>query len=319
MLCDTQQGCADSNLVCSHGGPDGAAICHLGCEAGCPNGEFCEPQAQLCQACLAEDTTCDGVDEDCDGVVDDDVPVTQTSCGGAGQCASSGLLSCVNGHMVDSCVPRNLSDNNPCTDDVCDPTTGKVTHPLRAPGSDCSDGNACNGGETCQPQLRLVEPFQHLDPRTAYIHTSSGDPSVDPTPIALASLGVGPGDRIVITRQGSHSSNQTAMGALFSSSTTMLSRDVLNRVPGAIASDGPAVVTGPTFQGSQPTDIPQDFAVSGTGTAVTVPAGAAYLFFGVIDSFYSDNFDADGDYGFRIELSISACVVTQPPPPSCTP
>jgi hypothetical protein len=318
LLCDAQQACADSNLVCSHGGPDGAAICHQGCNAGCPNGEYCEPQAQLCQACLAQDTTCDGIDEDCDGAVDDDVPVTQTSCGGAGQCASSGLLSCVNGHMVDSCVPRNFSDNNPCTDDVCDPTTGKVTHPLRAVGSDCSDGNACNGGETCQSQLRLIAPFQHLDPKTTYIRVVS-DVSIDSTPISLASLGVGPGDRLVITRQGTHSSNQSAMGAVFSSSTTLLSRDQLNRVQGAIASDGPAVFSSNSFQGSQPTDIPQDFAVSGTGTAVTVPAGAAYLFVGTLDSFFADNTDPDGDFGFRIELSSLACVVTQPPAPSCTP
>jgi hypothetical protein len=316
LLCDAQLACADASLVCSHAGPDGAAICHQGCSAGCPDGEYCEPQAQLCQACLSQDTTCDGVDDDCDGVADDDVPATATSCGGSGLCSSSGILSCVNGHMVDSCVPRDLSDNDPCSDDVCDPATGVVTHSLRAVGSDCSDGDACNGSETCQTLLRLVQPFKHLDPRAPYIRTH-GDAAIATTPVALASLGIAPGDRIVITRQGSHSSNQTAMGALFSSSATLLDSDTLNRVPGALMSDAPAVKTGLTFQSAMTTDIPQDFAVSGTGTAVTVPAGATHLFVGVLDSYFGDNTDPDGDFGFRIELSSLGCVVTQPPAPGC--
>jgi hypothetical protein len=39
-------------------------------------------------------------------------------------------------------------DNNPCTADACEPTAGCVFRPVPA-GSSCSDGNACNGEESC--------------------------------------------------------------------------------------------------------------------------------------------------------------------------
>jgi hypothetical protein len=110
------------------------------------------------------------------------------------------------------------------------------------------------------------------------------------------------------------------MGALFSSNATLLANSVQARVPGALASDAPAVVTGATFQGGLPTDIAQDFAVTGTGVTVTVPVGATQLFVGTLDSFFADNSDPDGDFGFRIEMSTLTCVVTQPAlPGECQP
>ncbi len=63
------------------------------------------------------------------------------SCNGAGQCAGG--------------TPLALDDGNPCTADVCDPTTGVAHVPLAA-GLSCADANACDGAETCDGAGRCV-------------------------------------------------------------------------------------------------------------------------------------------------------------------
>ncbi len=55
------------------------------------------------------DLTCDGVDDDCNGVPDDGYVPEATSCGGAA-CRSSGVTSCVNGSVQDSCTPGILPE-----------------------------------------------------------------------------------------------------------------------------------------------------------------------------------------------------------------
>jgi len=44
--------------------------------------------------------------------------------------------------------PGGCDDSNPCTTDAC--VSGQCTHTAVANGTVCSDGNACNGQETCQ-------------------------------------------------------------------------------------------------------------------------------------------------------------------------
>ncbi len=43
------------------------------------------------------------------------------------------------------CADVACDDNNPCTDDACDPTTGKCKHPPNT--APCDDGNACSVGQ----------------------------------------------------------------------------------------------------------------------------------------------------------------------------
>ena len=76
--------------------------------------------------CCSNDADCDDGDA-CNGVESCDL--------------SSG--TCVPGTAVD------CTDQNPCTDDLCDPATGACSNPEAAAGTVCDDGNACTTGDTC--------------------------------------------------------------------------------------------------------------------------------------------------------------------------
>jgi RHS repeat-associated protein len=62
--------------------------------------------------------------------------------------ACNGLETCDGAGMCLAGAPSALDDGNPCTADACDPAGG-VTHAPLPTGISCSDGNACNGVETC--------------------------------------------------------------------------------------------------------------------------------------------------------------------------
>jgi RHS repeat-associated protein len=68
-----------------------------------------------------------------------------TSCADANVC--NGAETCQSATCSPG-TPVAVDDNNPCTDDTCDPTAG-VAHTPRAAGSSCSDFDLCNGTETC--------------------------------------------------------------------------------------------------------------------------------------------------------------------------
>jgi len=172
--------------------------------------------------------------------------------------------------------------------------------------------------------------FVKVDPSAAYLHTS-GDDAANATPIALADLGIAPGDFIRLESVGDFSPSSAnpesdSLSAVFSASDTLLPDTELNRVQDAL--DAGADFTSPvTFYGSETTDIPEDFRISNHATfnsvVVQVPDGASYLFLNTPDGFYSDNTDTDnggaGDFGVQITRLSSAPVdldvlsVNQPP------
>ena len=77
----------------------------------------------------------------------------------AGACAAGTPPNCDDGNActVDTCnpatgcvnAPVTCNDGNPCTADACDPSTGQCVSAPVADGTSCSDGNVCNGLETC--------------------------------------------------------------------------------------------------------------------------------------------------------------------------
>jgi Dictyostelium (slime mold) repeat/Galactose oxidase, central domain len=127
----TSQGvpCSDGNKCNGEETCDGAGACVAGTAPAVDDTnpctvDSCEPVQGVLHLPALQGTAC----------ADSDVCNGQEACDGAGQCMPG------QAPVVD--------DGNPCTDDVCD-ATGGVNHSPRSVGSSCTDGNACNGNETC--------------------------------------------------------------------------------------------------------------------------------------------------------------------------
>lgn len=155
--------------------------------------------------------------------------------------------------------------------------------------------------------------FIQLNPRGTYLQTYSDSGATVSSRIALASLGIQPGDWIRIEGQGYMKRNSATPDetreiiSVFSSNNTLLSADLQFRVPGAIDAgvDFETLNTYYPYSNGHPTDIPEDFAVASASlnfdhVIVQVPAGAAYLFVAPHDCYYSDNSDPNGDFGIEI-------------------
>jgi hypothetical protein len=105
-------------------------------DADCRGGKHCVLSVGVC-AHEDNDGDCGGGgNEECQDAHCSDA----NACNGDESCDASGM--CVGGSAP------STDDNNPCTVDGCDPSTG-VTHIPVPVGASCSDGNACNGAESC--------------------------------------------------------------------------------------------------------------------------------------------------------------------------
>jgi cysteine-rich repeat protein len=156
-ICQLGECVGGGGLVCDDSNPCTADSCapKIGCQftpvnGACDDGNACTLNEQcgngLCiaGAMLGCDDTNVCTTDSCDpesGCIyafnnaacsDDDICTINESCV-AGQCVSESMLAC--------------DDENPCTDDSCDPETGCVHTPNQA---DCSDDNACTAGDHCQ-------------------------------------------------------------------------------------------------------------------------------------------------------------------------
>jgi PEP-CTERM motif len=151
--------------------------------------------------------------------------------------------------------------------------------------------------------------FVPLESTATYLHTYNDSPTPPPAlALRLSDLGFAPGDRLFLHAQGDIDNGpggdtfDFTMG-VFSGSNLLLGNEQRDRVVDAITSDGPGFVSSVTYIGARPTDIPQDFGFNKTGTLVTVPVGAVFLFLAKSDQWYHDNTDPDHDYGVRVGLA----------------
>ena len=129
--CEVGQGtcAAEGTIVC---GPDGAPTCDA--VPGRPGREIC-----------------DGEDDDCDGTVDEDTPNVPVHCG-VGACAAQGVISCIDGCLVEDCTPGEpVAETCNGTDDDCDGRTDEGIVPV---ASTCGEGicaargvRSCEGGQ----------------------------------------------------------------------------------------------------------------------------------------------------------------------------
>lgn len=152
--------------------------------------------------------------------------------------------------------------------------------------------------------------FFALNPQATYLRANESPVPPPALVLDLSDLGFVAGDRLQLQVAGDIDNGPggdvftTTLG-LFSSSSTLLPASQPARVPGALASDGPAFVSEVTYFGGLVTDIPEDFAfgfdnVDNASVVVTVPVGAQFLFLAKHDQLYRDNSDPDQDYGVWI-------------------
>jgi hypothetical protein len=115
-LCNGGETCQAGS--CTAGTPPNCDDGNVCTDDSCDSGTGCQHPAVPDGSSCADGTVCNG-DETCQG----------------GSCASGTALDC--------------DDGNPCTTDGCLPVSG-CEHTALPNDSSCSDGDACNGAETCQ-------------------------------------------------------------------------------------------------------------------------------------------------------------------------
>ena len=152
----------------------------------------------------------------------------------------------------------------------------------------------------------LTDP---LGPKEGYLLVAPGDAATDSVPTPLSALGAVPGQSLRMRGLGDMDSGPggdegLSLIGVYSSSATILPSSNQFRIPGAIDA-GIDFVSSPTFLGSIPTDIPEDFRIATTAApevVVEIPLGAQFLFVGNHDSYWKDNSDPDGDLAVEITV-----------------
>jgi hypothetical protein len=120
--------CLDGNL-CNGTETCQAGACTAGTALDCDDGNACTVDGCDATAGCQHPAALDGT------------PCPDTTvCNGAETCQAG---TCTAG------APLACDDGNPCTTDSCLPISG-CQHPAVPNGTGCSDGDACNGAETCQ-------------------------------------------------------------------------------------------------------------------------------------------------------------------------
>ncbi|MDI7269261.1 MAG: MYXO-CTERM sorting domain-containing protein, partial [Myxococcota bacterium] len=137
-ICNTSGSClpqpdgssCDYLYYCTVGATCTGGVCGGGSPRSCDDGNAC---------------TSDSCNEAADLCLNDAV-TDGTACPDGDLC--NGNETCEAG----VCMPATgvtCDDDNPCTENRCNPGTGACSYPALSDGTSCSDGNVCNGAETC--------------------------------------------------------------------------------------------------------------------------------------------------------------------------
>jgi hypothetical protein len=159
--------------------------------------------------------------------------------------------------------------------------------------------------------------FWGVNTKGDYLLAASDDKPTAPLVIPLAELGATPGKTLRLASVGSYGETTelkdgglTKLGVVFSSSATVKGTGDRNRIPGAIETGKPDLVTGLVkrcvfiFCSLQSTDIAQDFAVTPTATNVVVPAGATHLVVTAAPGTSFPKYDDNSGFGLGISLEV---------------
>jgi hypothetical protein len=153
-----------------------------------------------------------------------------------------------------------------------------------------------------------VKTFVGLDGRDTFLRTNLDPDALGPAFLPIADLGLSEGDVACFQASGDYSlgggvlasstGDPLVIGA-FSASDRFSGPESLLRIEDAVGPEF-GLVTPVTAIGDLTTDFPQDF--DATTGCVTVPDGAAFLFLGAWDAYYSDNGAAGSEaFGVRIQ------------------
>lgn len=153
--------CGDGN-ACNGAETCTAGVCQPGSAPNCNDGDACtndscNPVLGCVNAAITGCSTCtlnsqcnDGssctTDSCTNGMCQYSPQPNGTACGDGNAC--NGAEVCQSGVCSPGAAPT-CNDNNPCTTDSCNASSGCV-YTTKANGASCSDGNACNGAESCQ-------------------------------------------------------------------------------------------------------------------------------------------------------------------------
>ena len=131
-----------SSTSCGTGacGAEGITSCVAGIEA-----DSC-----VAGSPLENDSSCNAQDDDCDGEVDEDFAPQTTTCG-VGACGSSSLNACVDGTIIDQCVPGTAAGTDASCNAIDDDCDGLVDEDYLTQPVDCGVGACARSGSTsCQ-------------------------------------------------------------------------------------------------------------------------------------------------------------------------
>ena len=137
-ICDPVANCVSPGDPCLGGGECANVCDEVNKTCALPRGTLCTPDGNEC------------TDDVCDGTGTCGVNNTNP-CDDGSACTIDD--ACSGGSCVGT-TPVVCDDLNACTDDSCDPVTGCMF--TNNDLNDCSDGDACNGAETCSAGVCLT-------------------------------------------------------------------------------------------------------------------------------------------------------------------